>query len=380
MRELSQERSTNAGRGRSLKQDERASLRQARAAPRWRRTTSDSLLVIAGVALVTGIIAAVQLYPHLPSIMLIYLLVIITLASLRGSYAAVLAAVLASFSFDYFFTPPLYKFSFADLTADDLLDPWVFLTTGIIAGQLIVALQRRAEQARRREQETRLLSEKAQQLAAFQERQRLARELHDSVSQGLYGIKLGAHTAREALDSDPVEAIAPLEYVIALTEAGLAEMRALIFELRPESLAFDGVIAAITKQVAVLRTRYKLSVDAQLSEEPPLSLERKQALYRIAQEALHNIVKHACASAVTLRLSSQEGELILEVCDDGKGFDPTGPFPGHLGLLSMQERAAQMGGTCSIESAPARGTYFRVCIPIPHHEKPGAAGEVGERH
>ena len=227
MRELSQERSTNAGRGRSLKQDERASLRQARAAPRWRRTTSDSLLVIAGVALVTGIIAAVQLYPHLPSIMLIYLLVIITLASLRGSYAAVLAAVLASFSFDYFFTPPLYKFSFADLTADDLLDPWVFLTTGIIAGQLIVALQRRAEQAKRREQETRLLSEQAQQLAAFQERQRLARELHDSISQGLYGIKLGAHTAREALDSDPVEAIAPLEYVIALSEAGLAEMRAL---------------------------------------------------------------------------------------------------------------------------------------------------------
>src|SRR5438876_721687 len=300
MRELSQERSTNAGRGRSLKQDERASLRQARAAPRWRRTTSDSLLVIAGVALVTGIIAAVQLYPHLPSIMLIYLLVIITLASLRGSYAAVLAAVLASFSFDYFFTPPLYKFSFADLTADDLLDPWVFLTTGIIAGQLIVALQRRAEQAKRREQETRLLSEQAQQLAAFQERQRLARELHDSISQGLYGIKLGAHTAREALDSDPVEAIAPLEYVIALTEAGLAEMRALIFELRPESLATEGAIAALTKQVAILRTRYKLSVDAQLGEEPALSLERKQALYRIAQEALHNIVKHARARTVLL--------------------------------------------------------------------------------
>jgi len=281
-------------------------LRQARAAPRWRRTASDSLLTIAGVALVTGIIAAVQLYPRLPSIMLSYLLVIITLARLRGSYAAVLAAVLASFSFDFFFTPPLYKFSIADLTADDLLDPWVFLTTGIIAGQLIVALQRRAEQARRREQETRLLSEQAQQLAAFQERQRLARELHDSVSQDLYGIRLGAYTAREALDSDPGEAI--------------------------------------------------------------------------AQEALHNIVKHACASTVTLRLSSQEDKLILEVCDDGKGFDPTGPFPGHLGLLSMQERAVQMGGTCSIESAPEWGTYFRVCIPILPHEKPGDAGVVGERH
>jgi signal transduction histidine kinase len=305
---------------------------------------------------------------------------IITLASLRGSYAAILATALASFSFDFFFTPPLHEFSFADVTSEDLLDPWVFLTMGIIAGQLVVTLRRRAEQARRREQETRLFSEQAQQFAAFQERQRLARELHDSVSQGLYGIKLGAYMVREALDSDPVEAIDPLEYVIALTEAGLAEMRALIFELRPESLASEGVIAAITKQVDVLRTRYKLSVDTQLSEEPPLSLERKQALYRITQEALHNIVKHACASNVTVRLSSQEGQLILEVCDDGKGFDPTGPFPGHLGLISMQERAAQMGGACFIESAEGRGTFFRVCIPVPPNEEHEVDGEVDKRH
>jgi signal transduction histidine kinase len=324
--------------------------------------------------------AAVQLYPRLPSIVLIYLLVIIILASLRGSYAAVLAAILASFSFDFFFTPPFNEFSFTDLAADDLLDPWVFLATGIIAGQVIVALQRRAEQARSREQETRLFAEQAQQLATYHERQRIARELHDSVSQDLYGISLGARTAREALDSDPGEAVASLEYVMALAEVSLAEMRALIFELRPESLASEGVIAAIGKQVAVLRTRYKLSVDDQLCEEPQLPLEHKQALYRITQQALHNIVKHACASMVTLRLTSQESELILEVCDDGKGFDPTGPFPGHLGLLSMKERAAQMGGTCSIESAPARGTHFRVCIPILPHEEPGVAREVGKRY
>src|SRR5436309_11044470 len=150
MRELDQESSTYAGRGISPKRDERAPLRQARAAPRWRRTASDSLLAIAGVALVTGIIAVVHLYPRLPSIVLIYLLVIIALASTRGIYAAILAALLASFSFDFFFTPPLYEFSFADLTADDLLDPWVFLATGLITGGLIVALRRHAEQARLR--------------------------------------------------------------------------------------------------------------------------------------------------------------------------------------------------------------------------------------
>ena len=329
MHKLNQVSSTYASRGRSQKRDETASLQQIKAARRWRRTVTDSLVAITGITLVTGLIAAVQLYSHLPSIVLIYLLMIITLASLRGSYAAILAAVLASFSFDFFFTPPLYEFSFVDLTANDLFDPWVFLTTGIIAGQLIVALQRRTEQARLKEQETRLLSEQAKQLVVFQERQRLARELHDSVSQDLYCIGMGVHIAREALDFDPGEAIAQLEYVIALTEVGLAEMRALIFELCPESLASEGVIAAINKQVAVIHTRYKLSIDAQLIEEPPLSLECKQALYRIAKEALHNIVKHACASKVTLRLARQEGKLILEVCDDGKGFDPIGPFPGH---------------------------------------------------
>jgi signal transduction histidine kinase len=162
-----------------------------------------------------------------------------------------------------------------------------------------------------------------------------------------------------------------------LAEAGLAEMRALIFELRPESLATEGLITALAKQVVVLRTRYKLTVDAQLGEEPALSLERKHALYRIAREALHNIVKHAHANTVLLRLDRQDDELVLEVRDDGRGFDPTEPFPGHLGLRSIQERAARLGGTCSLESAPAQGTYLRVCIPA--RDEPGSAVEAGER-
>ncbi len=360
MREPGQDSSTNAGRGRTPKQDERFPLRQAR--PGWRRFASDSLLAIAGIALVTGVIAAAHLYPRLPSSAFTYLLVIVALASTRGNYAAILAALLASFAFDFFLVPAPDAFAITQL--DDLLDPVVFLALAIVTGQLTAALRRHAEQARRRERETRLRSEQAQELAALQERQRLARELHDSVSQALYGISLGAHTAREALESDPREAIAPLEYVATLAEAGLAEMRALIFELRPESLANEGVIAALTKQVAALRARYQLSVDAQLGEEPALSLERKQALYRIAQEALHNIVKHARARTVLLRLGRQDSELVLEVCDDGKGFDPTMPFPGHLGLHSIQERAAHLGGTCSIESAPAQGTHLRVCIPL----------------
>jgi signal transduction histidine kinase len=358
-----------------MKQGERILSPEVKKEPRWRRYANDSLLAIAGVALVTGLIAAVHLYPRIPSVSLAYLLVIIALASTRGLYVAILAALLASFSFDFFISPPLNTFGFTRL--EDLLDPLVFLAAAILTGSLTAALRRRAEQARSRERETRLLSEQAQELASLQERQRLARELHDSVSQSLYGISLGAHTAREALESDPGEAIAPLEYVISLAEAGLAEMRALIFELRPESLATEGLITALTKQVVILRTRYKLTVDAQLGEEPALSLERKHALYRIAQEALHNIVKHAHASTVLLRLDRQDDELVLEVRDDGRGFDPAEPFTGHLGLRSIQERAARLGGTCSIESAPAHGTYLRVCIPA--REEHGSPVETSER-
>jgi signal transduction histidine kinase len=346
-----------------MKHVECISWPEATMEPAWRRSLSDSLLALGGVALVTSLIAGAQLYPRIPTISFVYLLVVLVLASLRGLYAAILASLLAVFSFDVFFFPLPY--TVADVDVEDLFTLCVFLVVAIIASQLVWALRKRAEQARNRERELRLLYEQAQELAALQERQRLARELHDSVSQALYGISLEVHTALEALQSSEAEqAEASMQYVLALAEAGLAEMRALIFELRPESLETEGLVAALTRQVAVLRTRYKLAVEVDLAEEPALSLERKQALYRIAQEALHNIVKHAQASAVVLRLTRQPREILLEVRDNGRGFDPTGPFPGHLGLLSMWERATKMGATLTIESAPGQGTRLSVRIPL----------------
>ncbi len=249
---------------------------------------------------------------------------------------------------------------------EDLFTLVVFLTTAVITGQLASALRRRAEQARSRERELRILYEQAQELVSLQERQRLARELHDSVSQVLYCIGLEAHTARETLEmeGDPEQAIASIDYVLALAGAGLAEMRALIFELRPESLEIEGLVAALTKQVAVLRARYNLTVEADLGEEPHLPIEMKHALYRIAQEALHNIVKHARANKVILRLAREANEIILEVRDNGRGFDPAGSFPGHLGLRSMQERATKVGGTLTMESLQGQGARVEIRLPL----------------
>src|SRR6266496_4919330 len=162
------------------------------------------------------------------------------------------------------------------------------------------------------------LYEQAQQLAALEERQRLARELHDSVSQALYGIALGAHTARTLLDRDPGLAAKPLDYILALAEAGLAEMRALIFELRPESLETEGLVAALMKQAAALHARHNIPVETDLCDEPDLPLKVKQELYRVAQQALHNTIKHARAGQVNVRLGRTAEAIILEIRDNGR--------------------------------------------------------------
>ena len=209
-----------------------------------------------------------------------------------------------------------------------------------------------------------------EQAAVMKERNRLARELHDSVSQALYGIGLGARTARTLLDRQPVDEETkarlanPLDYVLSLADAGLAEMRALIFELRLDALEKEGLVAALSKHAEALHARHKLDVHTEFYEEPELPLETKEALYRIAQEALNNVVKHAHASQVEIRLEDREGAIALEVRDDGVGFDPQAEYPGHLGLQSMRERTARLGGALEIESAPGRGALLRVRIPF----------------
>jgi signal transduction histidine kinase len=208
------------------------------------------------------------------------------------------------------------------------------------------------------------LFEQAQRAASLEERGRLARELHDSVSQALYGITLGAGTARARLTENPDAAVEPIEYVQALAQAGLAEMRALIFELRPESLETEGLLAAIEKQGASISARHNVAFELNATDEPDCSLAAKEALYRIAQEAMHNVVKHAGASSVRTRLERTNGALVLSVRDDGRGFDPASSFPGHVGLHSMRERAEKLGGTLTIESELGRGTTVVARLPV----------------
>jgi signal transduction histidine kinase len=129
-------------------------------------------------------------------------------------------------------------------------------------------------------------------------------------------------------------------------------------------LAQDGIVTALEKQAEALRTRHKLQVSTDLPAEPSAPLETKQALYRIAQEALHNTVKHAHASEVGLALRDDDAGLVLEISDDGVGFDPSDAFPGHFGLRSMQERIARLGGQVEVTSSPGHGTRIAAWAPV----------------
>jgi len=219
------------------------------------------------------------------------------------------------------------------------------------------------------------LFEQARGLAALEERQRLARELHDSVSQALFGIGLGAETAKTMLERDPAKAAAPIDYVLQLARGGMAEMRALIFELRPESLEQEGLIAALEKQAMATGVRHGIKVGLDLPAEPEIRIEMKEALYRIAQEAMHNTAKHAEASKVTLRLAIDGDALTMDVIDDGSGFDSSASFPGHLGLVSMQERISRFGGRVEIASTPGAGTRVQVTVPMPSSNQSHHGGE-----
>jgi signal transduction histidine kinase len=212
--------------------------------------------------------------------------------------------------------------------------------------------------------ETAQLYDAARDKAALEERQKLARELHDSVSQALYAIGLTATAASRLFAADPARVQPLMDDVVRLAETGLTEMRSLIFELRPESIESEGLVGALEKQVAAVRARHGLLIQTAFGSEPQLPLNAKEALYRIAQEALHNTAKHAHAKLVDLELRTNEGELVLRILDDGLGFETDGKFPGHLGLKSMRERAVAIGANLDVRSSPQKGTEVRVRLPL----------------
>ncbi len=209
------------------------------------------------------------------------------------------------------------------------------------------------------------LHAKAREVAVLEERNRLARELHDSVTQVLFGLTLNLESAVGLMDKKPEKVRGLLTRSKEMAGEALAEMRSLIFELRPAALQEKGLAMALSNHINLFRRRHGVEVSLALSGDERLSPDVEFALYRVAQEALNNVAKHARARHVRVKLDLSPEEALLEVCDDGVGFDPGAGARGEsFGMIGMRERVSEVRGSLEVRSAPGQGTCIRARIPI----------------
>ncbi len=200
------------------------------------------------------------------------------------------------------------------------------------------------------------LYEQAEQAAVAAERHRLARELHDAVTQTLFSANLIADVIPRIWKRDPEEGIQNLEELRQLTRGALAEMRTMLLEMRPESLERADIKSLLTQLVDAFVGRVRVPVFLDIQGNCDLTHEVKIVFYRVAQEALNNIAKHSGARQVELRLECHPGQMKLFIYDDGLGFEPDSIPPDHMGIAIMRERATSIGAGLKIESQPGQGT------------------------
>jgi signal transduction histidine kinase len=206
------------------------------------------------------------------------------------------------------------------------------------------------------------LYEQSRELSVEAERNRLALDLHDSLAQKLFALRLSAESAETLLDRDPEAAREQVTKLQDLAEQAVEELRSIVFELRPPELEKDGLVGALRKHVGVLRRLGQGEIELDLAEELPPDPERDRDVLRIAQEALQNATRHSDAKRIVLHLHFEHTRLLLEVEDDGIGFSPEAPElrSRRLGLTSMEERAKRLGGNLQIFSELGAGTTVRL--------------------
>jgi len=221
-----------------------------------------------------------------------------------------------------------------------------------------------------------LLHRKETKEAAEEERQRLARDLHDAVTQSIYSASLIAEALPAVWKREPDEGLRTLETLRRLVRAALAEMRTLLFELRPATLDAAPLDTLLQRLGDSLGGQAQIPVDIHVDEDVSLPRDVKLVFYRVAQEAFSNIGKHARATRVTAVVGAQGGGAMLTVRDDGNGFDPGAVSGDHMGLRIMRERLDRVEASLAVDSAPGRGTTVTVVWPRPGPD--GLRQETGE--
>jgi signal transduction histidine kinase len=207
------------------------------------------------------------------------------------------------------------------------------------------------------------LYERGRELSVLQERARLARDLHDAVSQKLFSVRAKARAAAVLVSRDPARAVEEIDSVAALAGEAHAELRAVIDGLAPPDLAAGGLTGSIRAYAVLAGRTHGAEVVVDAGELPALDSDQETALYRVAQEAIGNALRHSGSRQVSVCLYQRQRSVVLEVSDRGAGFDPGSALAG-LGLTTMRERAASAGGRLSITTAPGTGTRVRLSVPV----------------
>ncbi|MED1782823.1 sensor histidine kinase [Brevibacillus fortis] len=208
------------------------------------------------------------------------------------------------------------------------------------------------------------LAEQLKHAAVTEERQRLARELHDAVSQQLFAIAMTTAAMKRLVEKNPQRAAQQIELVEEMAAAAQAEMRALLLHLRPATLQNKSLKEAILELLDELTRKNTMQLTWEIEDVEGLSSGIEDHLFRILQESLSNTLRHARASQITVKLFTLQEQVRLRVSDDGVGFDPDGEKLTSYGLRSMQERVAEVGGSMEIYSAIGKGTQIEVRIPL----------------
>lgn len=209
------------------------------------------------------------------------------------------------------------------------------------------------------------LYERSRELTLAGERARIAHELHDAVSQKLFSLRLTAQAAAALVDHAPARAKEEIRQVAALAAEAADELRAVVVELRPAALEDDGLVATLRTQAEVLNRVHAAAVTFHAHQVRALPAAQEEAVLRVAQEALHNALRHARADTVDVTLEGHGKGVRLRVSDDGRGFDPAGVRRAgrHLGLVSMRDRAGGVGGRLGVRSEPGKGTVIEMEVP-----------------
>jgi signal transduction histidine kinase len=325
----------------------------------WRPREAVQAVVILGA--VAGLSIAV-FSSHHPLTYVVFPALVVAAVYLgqRGATLALVLTYAVAVAMTAASVGPFVSRSIDDQTLSSQLYILIATVTTLTLGAAVSARHRTAmdlAESRRRETER-----------AAEERQRIARDLHDSVSQTLFTLGLHAGIAKHAVahaqlgDGSPLPGA--IDEVADLAQGALLEMRASIFDLRGGAIAEQGLVAALGAHAAALAVRHDVQVHVEGPDERlPLAADTEELLFRIGQEAITNAVKHSGSSTVSVEVFADDRNVGLTVRDSGVGFDPSRSYRGHLGLELMRSRAADAGGSMTIASAPDGGTTVRAVVP-----------------